>query len=79
MCKNPTILNEHFWLMQMLENFRAKRNLYFIFFLPLCPKIVPAPLREVDIYRFYEQIQQFSKRLEYRNIMCFIMNVIIAR
>jgi len=31
MCKDPTTHIEHFWLMQMLGNLGAKRNLYFIF------------------------------------------------
>jgi len=33
MCNNPTPI-EHFWLMHMLGNFRAKRNLYFKFSAP---------------------------------------------
>jgi len=67
--------------MQMLGNFGAKRNLCFIFSVPSCLKIVPAPLSGADIYRCYKQIQHFLKK-KYniaRNIMCFIMNVIIAR
>jgi len=32
MCQNPSPL-EHFWLMQMLENFGAKRNFIILYFL----------------------------------------------
>jgi len=40
-CARLYTLIEHFWLMQMLGNLGAKRNLYFM---PPCSKNVPAPL-----------------------------------
>jgi len=58
MCEDPTPI-EHFWLMQILGNFGAKRNLYFL--PPPCPKIVSAPLSGADIYRRYKQIQHLKK------------------
>jgi len=80
MCKDPTPI-EHFWLMQMLENFGAKQNLYFIFFAPsLLKNRSRAAKRGWYIYRSYKQIYQFSKNWNIaRKIMCFILNVIIAR
>jgi len=61
MSKDPTLI-EHCWLMQMLGNFGAKQNLYFL--LPSVSKIVPAPLRGTDIYRHCKRIQHFSKKIE---------------
>jgi len=62
----------------MLENFGAKRNLYFL--PPPCLNIVPAPLTAADIYRRYKQFQRFKKKRNIaRKILCFIMNVIITK
>jgi len=72
MCKD-FIPIEHFWFMQMLGNFGTKL-LFLCFLPPPCPKIVPAPLNGADIYRHKNK---FS--IEKIAILCFIMNVIIAR
>jgi len=36
MCKDPTPV-EHFWLMQMLRNFEAKRNFIILYFFDPLP------------------------------------------
>jgi len=53
---------------------------FYVFWLcPFRPKTVPMPLREADIYRRYKQIQHLKINWNIaRNVMCFIMNVIIA-
>jgi len=57
MCKDPIPI-EHFWLIQMLGDFGAKRNFIILYFLPLpCPKIVSAPLRELI---FIDAANKFS-------------------
>jgi len=50
---------KHFWLMQMLGNFGANLNLYFVFWLwPLpCPKNRSRTTEGTDIYRCYKQFQ----------------------
>jgi len=50
--QGPTSI-QRFWLMQMLGNFGAKQNLYFIFSAPLpCPKNIPASLSK-NGYEFH--------------------------
>jgi len=55
--QGPTPI-DRFWLMQnqLLGNIEAKQILYFIFSAP-CPKIVPAPLRELI---FVDATNKFS-------------------
>jgi len=52
--------------------------LNFLLLPPLCPKIVPAPLRGADVYSRYKQIQHLKKWNIARNTMCFMLNVINA-
>jgi len=74
-----TLLPLNIFGWQMLGNFKAKQNLYFIFSAPSLPKIVSTPLSEADIYRHYKQMQHFAKKYKIIcNIMCFILNIIIA-
>jgi len=82
MFKDPTpSLIEHFWLMQMLVNFGAKRNSILYFLIHSLSKHRFSTTAGADIYRRYKQIQHFFKRNWNiaRNLMCFILNVIIAR
>jgi len=80
MYKDPIPI-EHFWLMQMLGNFRQNET-YILFFLvlpPPCLKTVSAPLRRPI---FIDTTNKFSISKNWNiahNIMCFIMNAIIAR
>jgi len=50
----------NYWLMQMLGNFGAKQNLYFIYSAPpLCLKNVPAPLGLLalsKVIQFYSNV-----------------------
>jgi len=80
MCKDPTPI-EHFWLMRILRNFGAKRNLYFMFSgsASSLSKNRSRATEGADIYRRYKQIQHLKNWKVVRNIMCFIMNVIIAK
>jgi len=52
MCKVPTPI-EHFWLMQMLGNFRAKRNLYLYFL----PSSSVQKRSRATIFRSYTEIE----------------------
>jgi len=63
MCKDSTPI-EHFWLMQMLGNFRAKRNfiiLYFFDLLSVQNRFYTT--KGANIYRRCKQIQHFSKKI----------------
>jgi len=69
--------------MQMLDNFGAKRNLIILYFLILSltkNRFCATETEGAHIYRHCKQIQHFSKNWNIaRNIMCFIMIVVIAR
>jgi len=65
MCIDPTPI-EHFWLMQMLGNFGAKRNFIILYFLTPSPaKIYFCATERTNIHRRWKQIQHFSKKSEY--------------
>jgi len=65
--------------MQMLGNYGAKQNLYVLS--PSCRKIVPASLRGLIFIDAKNKFSNFQKKfwIIARNIMCFIINIIIAR
>jgi len=77
MCKDSTLI-EHFWFMLMLGNFGEK---YVIFSALSLSKNRFCIIEGADIYWRRKQIQHFSKKNWNiaRNIMCFIMNVIIGQ
>jgi len=81
MCKDPTLI-ELFWLMHMLGNL-AQNEIYILCFLALTSSLSKKRSRangKADIYLRYKQIQHLNKNWNIaRNIMCFIMNVIIAK
>jgi len=56
-----------------------KHILCFLALTPPCPKTVHTPLVGADNYRCYKQIQHLKKWDIARNIMCCIINVIIAK
>jgi len=65
----------HFWLMQMLGNFGAKRNFIILYFLiPSLYKHRFCATEGADIYRRCKQIQHFSKKLELE--YCSQLNVL---
>jgi len=67
--------------MYMLGNFGAKRNFIILCFMPpRWPKIVSAPLRGLIFIDTAIKFTIFQKIWNIdRNMMCFIINVIIAR
>jgi len=78
MCKDPTPI-EHFWLMQMLGNFGAKRNLYFLP-LSLSKNRFRATVLRWLIFIDAKTISAFKKNWNIaRNKICFIVNVVIAQ
>jgi len=80
MCKNPTPI-ETIWLMQILGNFVAKSNLHYIF-LVLPPCLSKNRFRASVGTIFIDATNKISILKNWniaRNLMCFIMNVIIAK